>query len=237
MNQLNETRFCYRQKAVDAISYVNITSKIRYDSMHVFFLLRSKDKIFLKLHHEYFLFEKHNRKLFNQRINSFLVKRRVRRFAYELKLFSRWRVHLIISITQLKSESKDVDFYNKLKFNHSKEVEMKGILNTPWLKSYEIEKLINKRIKNYEKRQIIQYLLRWKNYEFEYNEWKSFTALSNFMNLVENYEKTHFIDFSSTKRTSKKLKDKKFKIIVFTTNNSFVENKNDKINVKSQILV
>ena len=57
--------------------------------MHMFFLLKSKDKTFLKLHHEYFLFEKHNRKLFNQKIDSFLVKRRVKRFAYEFKLFSR----------------------------------------------------------------------------------------------------------------------------------------------------
>ena len=31
--------------------------------MHVFLLLKSKDKTFLKLHHEYFLLEKHNRKL------------------------------------------------------------------------------------------------------------------------------------------------------------------------------
>ena len=237
MNELNETRFCYRQKTVDAISYVDITSKIRYDSMHVFFLLKLKDKTFLKLHHEYFLFEKHNRKFFNQRIDSFFVKRRVKRFAYKFELFSRWRVHSIILITQLKSESKDINLYNKFKFNHSEKVEMKDILNTSWLKSYKIKKLINKWIKNYKKRQITQYLLRWKNYKLKYNEWKLFTALSNFMNLVENYKRIHFVDFLSTKRTSRKLKNKKFKIIVFIINNLFVENNDDKINVKLQIFI
>ena len=57
------------------------------------------------------------------------------------------------------------------------------------------------------------------------------------MNFVENYEKIHFVNFSSTKRTSRKLKNKKFKIIIFTINNLFVENKDDKINDKLQILV
>ena len=151
MNELNETKFYYRQKIVDAISYVDITLKIRYNSMHVFFLLKSKNKTFLKLYHKYFLFEKHNRKLFNQKINSFLVKRRVKRFAYEFKLSSRWCVHSIISITQLKSKLKDVNSYNRLKLNYSEKIEMKNIFNTLWLKSYEIKKLINKWIKNYEK--------------------------------------------------------------------------------------
>ena len=57
------------------------------------------------------------------------------------------------------------------------------------------------------------------------------------MNFVEDYERIHFVDFSSTKRTSRKLKNKKFKIIVFTINSLSVENKNNKINVKLQILV
>ena len=237
LNELNEMRFCYWQKTVDAISYVDITSKIRYNSMHVLFLLKSKNKIFLRLHHEYSLFGKHNRKLFNQRIDSFLVKRRVKRLAYELELSSRWRIYSVISVTQLKSESEEINLYNRFRLNYSEEVEMKNIFNTSWLKSYEIKKLINRRIKNYEKQQITQYLLRWKDYEFKYDEWKSFIALSNFMNLVENYKKIHFVNFSSTKWTSRKLKDKKFKIIVFTINSSFVENKNDKINVKSQIFI
>ena len=237
LNELNETRFYYWQKAVDAISYVDIISKIRYDSMHVFFLLKSKNKAFLKLHHEYFLFEKHNRKFFNQKIDSFFIKRRVKRFAYEFKLFSRWRIHSIISMTQLKSKLKNVDFYNRFRFNHSEKIEVRNILNTSWLKSYEIKKLINKRIKNYEKRQIIQYLLRWKDYKFEYDKWKLFTALNNFINVVKNYEGIHLVDFSSTKRTLKKSKDKEFKIIVFIINSSFAENNDNKINVKLQIFV
>ena len=89
LNELNKTRFHYRQKKVDAISYVDIISKIQYNSMYMFLLLKSKNKTFLKLHCEYFLLEKHNRKLFNQKIDSFLVKRRLKRFVYKLKLLSR----------------------------------------------------------------------------------------------------------------------------------------------------
>ena len=52
------------------------------------------------------------------------------------------------------------------------------------------------------------------------------------MNFVENYKRIYFVNFLSTKQILKKLRNKKFKIIVFTINNLFVENNNDKINVK-----
>ena len=56
---------------------------------------------------------------------------------------------------QLKLKSKNVNFYDKFKLNHSEKIGMKNIFNTSLLKLYKIKKLINKQTKNNKKRQII----------------------------------------------------------------------------------
>lgn len=98
--------------------------------MHISLLLRLDDRAFLRLHRDYTLFDKHNKKLSNQRIDLFFVKRRVERLAYELDLSSRWRVHLVIFVTQLKLVSKEVDSYNRSRPNHLAKIEVEDVSNT-----------------------------------------------------------------------------------------------------------
>ena len=64
-----------------------IKIKIIYDSKHISLMFKLNEKIFLRLYKSYILLFKFNVKLFNQRIAFFIVKRRVKRFAYELNLF------------------------------------------------------------------------------------------------------------------------------------------------------
>ena len=66
---------------------------------------------------------------------------------------------------------------------------------------------------------------------------ENYLSRYNFMNLVEKYEKIHFVDSSTIERTTKKSKNQKLKIIVFLIKNIFVINDDDKVNVKSQILI
>ena len=54
------------------------------------------------------------------------------------------------------------------------------------IKSYEIEKLINKR---QTKRRKSKYLIRWRNYEFENDNWKNIFELDDVINLIRKYEK------------------------------------------------
>lgn len=89
LNYLETTWFRYCQKVVDAILYVSLLSKIRYDSMYVSLLLESSEKIFLRLYWSYTLLDRHNNKLNNQRIDLFLIKRRINRLIYKLDLLSR----------------------------------------------------------------------------------------------------------------------------------------------------
>ena len=100
--------------------FVNVQMKFRYDNKHKLLMLKVDDMIYLRLHKSYFLFSKFDKKFFNQYVESFFVKRRVNRLIYELNLLFTSRVHLIISITQLKLIDILIDSYLRFKSNYSK---------------------------------------------------------------------------------------------------------------------
>ena len=164
--------FRYRIEVTNVIFYVNAQSKIQYDVKHVLLLFQLDDKIYFRLHYDYTLFNKSNHKLSKQRCDLFKVKRHVDRLAYELNFSFQWKIHSIVFVTQLKSYSKN-NFYKSSKSNYSNEVEIIDQFNTTWEKNYEIKRLINRRYRTFERITITQYLMRWKEYDFEYDEWIS----------------------------------------------------------------
>ena len=165
---LSTQRLKYRQKIIDVIVFANVKIKIYYDARHTFLLLKAEDYVYLRLHHDYWLLNKFERKISQQRCESFLIKRRVKRLVYELKLSSAWRIYSIISITQLKSISAKSNSYNRFRSIHSFVVKMKK--NISQYQFYEIKKLMNRKIRKYDKTSIIQYLMKWFDYEVEYDE-------------------------------------------------------------------
>ena len=92
------------------------------------------------------------------------------------------------------------DSYDRYRSHYSSFVHIKN--DTKIEKFYEIKKLINRRMKRYEKKNVTQYLIRWFNYNSKYDEWKSLSALNNFINLMKKYEKIN----SSESKTSITLK-------------------------------
>ena len=183
---LSELRLLYRKKVADAIFFANASMKIYYDFRHVSLLFRSKDKIYLRLHKKYSLSNNHSKKLSTQRCDSFIIKKRVERLAYELELSSTWRVHSVISMTQLKSVLKSSDSYNRFRSNYFDSVHVEE--NTKNNKFYEVEKILNKRIRKFERTNVTQYLIRWLRYDSKYDEWKSINTLNNCFQLVKKYE-------------------------------------------------
>ena len=183
---LSEIRLLYRKKVSDAIFFANSSMKIFYDFRHVSLLLKSDDKAYLRLHKKYNLSNNYSKKLFVQKCDSFTVQKRVERLAYELELSSTWRVHSVISMTQLKSVIKSSDFYNRLRSNHLDSVQIED--DTENNKFYEVEKILSKRIKKFERTNVTQYLIRWLRYDSKYDEWKSISMLSNSFQLVKEYE-------------------------------------------------
>ena len=88
-SEFEKNRFVFQKKIDDVTAFVVAKSKILYDKRHQFLKLNLGDKAYFRFHHEYFLSSQINVKLFNQRIESFLVKRRIDKLAYELNLSSR----------------------------------------------------------------------------------------------------------------------------------------------------
>ena len=76
----------YKQKAVAAIAFVNAKTKMYYDARHQSFMFNVENRVYFRLHHEYILSDHFNKKMFNQRCDSFMIKRRVNKLAYELDL-------------------------------------------------------------------------------------------------------------------------------------------------------
>ena len=81
-------RLKYRREATDVIVFVNVKIKIHYDARHISLLLKTDDYVYFRLHQDYQLSNRLNKKTSQQRCDFFLVKRRVERLAYELNLFS-----------------------------------------------------------------------------------------------------------------------------------------------------
>jgi hypothetical protein len=185
LDMLRNTRFRNRQETTDAVSFVNVKVKIIHDKRHKSLFLNSKKKVFLRLHKKYSLSEVINKKLSQQRCDSFTIKRRVKRLAYELDIFKNWRIHSVISITQLEFVSKNS--YKRFKFDHFDFVFVED--DTENFKLYEIKRMLTKRTRQYEKIKMNQYLIRWKEYESEFDEWRNISDLKNCIDLIKDFER------------------------------------------------
>ena len=60
--------------------------------------------------------------------------------------------------------------------------------NTKALKFYEIDRILNKRTIRKGRDMIIKYLIKWKEYKFEYDRWYNIKVLKNVTDLIKDYE-------------------------------------------------
>jgi hypothetical protein len=174
-----------RKDVVDAIDFVNARFKVIFDDKHKTIVFNTENMIYLRLHQDYSLLEKENLKLSNQRFDSYKVKRKINNVVYELNLSFNSRIHSIIFVIQLESAS-DSNSYNRSRSTNSDSVETMS--DTSIKKSFEIEKVLKKRIRKYERTKITQYLMKWLEWELEHNSWVSAKDCSNFMKLIMNFE-------------------------------------------------
>ena len=153
----------YRAEVVEIIAFINVKVKIYYNARHILLMMRSNvDKAYLKFNHDYQLSRKFNKKISFQWCDSFFIKQRIERLAYELKLSFNWRVHSVISIIQLKFDFIE-NSYGRSRSDYSDAVKMKDDI-FQW-KSYEVKRIMNKCYRNYNEKNVAQYLFRWKKYE------------------------------------------------------------------------
>lgn len=174
-------------KAADAIAFARVKAKTWYDRNHKSMTLWVKEYAFLRLHRDYYLSKHSFKKLSQQYCDSFLIIKWVEQLAYKLELSAHWRIHSVIFIAQLKLASKDADSFKRSRLNNLFSIEVEKDIKK-WV-SYEIEKLINDRVWWFDKDSLIcEYLVRWKEYKSEYDEWYDEDLLDNAVELIQDYE-------------------------------------------------
>ena len=92
--------------------FVNVMHKRRYNQNHKNVEFVVNNFVFLRLHVDYIIFDLINKKLNQQRVDSFKILVKMSILIYKLNLSSIMQIHSIISITQLKlAQSSNNDSY------------------------------------------------------------------------------------------------------------------------------
>ena len=159
--------------------------KHHYDWKHQSFYMKFNDYVYIRLHHEYDIFAiaMLESKLSQQYVESFKILKKIDQLSYRLDLFTHWRIHFVLSMTQLKSTSSDENSYRRSRSIHSNFVFVEE--NIELIKFFEIERLINKR---QIARRDSEYLVRWLKYSSQFDEWRNLSKLEDAMSLVHDYE-------------------------------------------------
>ena len=140
----NHLRQIKRENVEAVMTFANAINKSCYDQAHRVMKLTSEFLIYLRFHQDYTILDLFNKKLFNQRVDSFKILKAIdNNQIYRLQLLLIMRIHSMIFITQLKSVTSDSDSYDK------KISDLFSMINEyvdTNAFSYEIERLLNKRV-------------------------------------------------------------------------------------------
>ena len=185
-----------RFEVIDVIAFAQMISKYYYDRKHQILFMKIDDYVLIRLHHDYNIstIEVFDKKLSRQYVDSFKILEKIDNLTYRLKLSNHWRIHFVLFVTQLKFVFLSMkNLFNRSHSNQSNFVFVKE--NTNQIKSWKIERFINKR---QIKRRDDEYLVKWKSWNSQYDEWRNLSKFDDAQNLVQNYESAlRFIVFLS----------------------------------------
>ena len=158
--------------------------------------------------------------LINNTLFFFRVTKKIDKLIYRLNIFKKWIIHSIFFIVQLKSCFDSIkNFFRRHRFIQSNFVFVEK--NIDLIKFFELKRIINKRMIV---RREIEYLVKWKDYDSEYDVWRNLSKLNDVMNLMQKYENSirYIVDLSDRHRLSKSVMLKKF---FANQNNKFINRK------------
>ena len=144
------------------------------------------DYALLRLHHEYSIsFVK--RKLDQQYVELFKIIKKIERLVYQLDISRHWKVHSVFTIAQLESASNLImNLFHRSRSEKSSSVFVEE--NIDIMKFFELERILNKRVTRKERDLVIEYLVKWVDYESKHDQWLNVKDLDNANELVQNYE-------------------------------------------------
>ena len=158
--------------------------------------------------------------MFNQRCDSFMIKRRVNKLAYELDLSIIWRIYSMIFIAQLKSYV-DENFYRRSRSNYSSTVKVEENIEN-W-KFYEMKRIEVKRLRKFNRTIVIQYFVKWLKYESKFNEWKLLLYLDDCLKLIKKFEQRELTRKNKKKLINKSIAERRDKKSLAITIFKFVD--------------
>lgn len=127
------------------------------------------------------------KKLTQQYVGPFQVLERVGRLAYKLDVPHDWRIYPVFSIAQLELAPLPAeDLFGRLRPEHPPPIFVEG--DTDVVKSFEIDRLLNKQTVKKDRGHAVEYLVRWTGYGPEWDRWYNIKDLDNATKLVRNYE-------------------------------------------------
>lgn len=156
--------------AAKAVSFTLFNQKVTYDQKHQPLFMKVGEWAMLRLHKGYSIPATAGvtKKLTQQYVSPFRIVEKVGRLAYRLDVPPDWRIHPVFSVAQLEPAPPPAeDPFGRPFLSKSPPVFVKG--DTDKMKSFEIEKLLNKRQIKKRKGQAIKYLVRWKGYGPEWD--------------------------------------------------------------------
>ena len=179
--------FCFIActEVFNVIVFVQMNVKYWYDEKHQSLFMKFGDYALIRLHREYdILFTTIlSLKLSQQYARSFKILEKINRLTYRLKLSLHWHIYSMLLMTQLKSTVKEINFYNCSRSDHSPSIFVKRNINI--VRLYRLKKMINKCSI---KRRNTKYLIKLKEYDEEYDEWRNLSEMKNIMNLICEYK-------------------------------------------------
>ncbi|TAQ84474.1 hypothetical protein B7494_g7190 [Chlorociboria aeruginascens] len=167
----------------DSIADAAVMMKFYYDKKHKSISMKVGDKAFIKLHKGYTIPSATSKKLHQQRVGPFTIIEKIGQLAYKLDIPQHWRVHNVFSIAQLEPCIAGTDPYDRKRPEHPGPVFVEG--DDEFNKSFELDKILAKRKTPTGQ---TRYLVRWKGYGPEYDQWYSEKRLANAKDLIEEYE-------------------------------------------------
>jgi hypothetical protein len=160
--------------------------KINYDRKHILINMKVEDFVLLRCHKNYNIFVTKilKKKLSQQYVDSFKMLEKIENLIYCMKIWQHWLIHSVVSITQHESMSNLItDSFSWSRSIESKSIHMKN--DTKKIKFFEIKRLIDKKSTT---RREIKCLVRWKDWESQYDEWKNVFKLQNVKKFIDEYD-------------------------------------------------
>lgn len=142
--------------------------------------------VLLNLHKGYKLPGGGNHKFTQQRVGPFKVLERIGNLAYRLELPPRWSIHPVISIAHLSPMPAGDDPFQRALPSLPEIIEVDGD-SDEW-KSYELDRILDKRFTKYHQRDNLEYLVKFKGLGNEHNDWYPIELLQNAMDMVRSFE-------------------------------------------------